>query len=201
MDVVKSIKSAVWRVRGEYLKSYLITSSKDYSRDVDKFKDKLQRALASNRVDYALYRDKDSSDYESLCTIFIELCRAYGVKAVIHTHTLLAKKYGAYAIHLTSNQFDEISRAKSMGLKVIVSTHSDDDIELSILRGADYVTYSPIFHTPNKGEPKGVDELKRVVNKFSRVKFFALGGIVSNSHVDALKSSGCYGFASIRYFL
>ena len=65
--------------------------------------------------------------------------------------------------------------------------------------GADYVTYSPIFTSPNKGEPKGIEDLKELI-KTSKIKILALGGIVEARHVEMIKDTKAYGFASIRYF-
>lgn len=65
--------------------------------------------------------------------------------------------------------------------------------------GADYVTYSPIFVSPNKGKPKGVEDLQKLLEK-TEIKVFALGGIVSHEQIDLVEESGVYGFASIRHF-
>ena len=84
-------------------------------------------------------------------------------------------------------------------MEVVISTHTHDEIYIAEAMGADYVTYSPIFATPNKGEPKGVEDLKEIVN-MTDIAIFALGGIVSEKEVDALRENGVFGFASIRYF-
>jgi thiamine-phosphate pyrophosphorylase len=64
---------------------------------------------------------------------------------------------------------------------------------------ADYATYSPIFETPAKGEPKGVEGLKKAMQEVD-IKIFALGGIITQQHVAQLETAKPYGFASIRYF-
>ena len=61
------------------------------------------------------------------------------------------------------------------------------------------ITFSPIFHSPNKGEPKGVEELKRVAFLLS-IPVIALGGIVTQKQIGLSKQSGAKGFASIRWF-
>jgi thiamine-phosphate pyrophosphorylase len=102
-------------------------------------------------------------------------------------------------VHLTSNQFSDIKKAKELGLFVVISTHSFSEIELAIKLGANAVTFSPIFPTPNKGEPKGVEALKEAVKKFD-IKIIALGGIVSQKEIKEVKKANPWGFASIRYF-
>lgn len=66
--------------------------------------------------------------------------------------------------------------------------------------GADYITYSPIFSTPNKGEPVGLEKLKEINDKIN-INCFALGEIVSDEQILACEKTGIYGFASIRYFI
>ena len=87
-----------------------------------------------------------------------------------------------------------------MGLYVIISTHTHDEVEKAQKMGADAVTYSPIYESPDKGNPKGLEDLKLIVDKI-RIPIFALGGIISQEQIYAVEASGAYGFASIRYFM
>lgn len=63
------------------------------------------------------------------------------------------------------------------------------------------ITYSPIYKSPNKGEPKGIDNLKQVVNIYEDVNIIALGGIINDEQVSQIKKAKAFGFASIRYFI
>ena len=117
----------------------------------------------------------------------------------MHTDVKLAIKLNAYGIHLPSTAFDRIKEAKASGLKVIISTHTKEEVLNAESLGADCVTYSPIFATPNKGEPKGVDDLRTLLTQ-TQIKVFALGGIVTQEEVDVVEKTSVYGFASIRYF-
>ena len=62
------------------------------------------------------------------------------------------------------------------------------------------VTYSPIFFSPNKGEPKGLEKLKEAVDTFD-IDIIALGGIIDEKHIEQIKETNAKGFASIRYFV
>jgi len=151
--------------------------------------------------DFALYRDKESSEYATNAQNFVQMCKPIKtLKVFLHQDYKLAHTLGAIGVHLTSTQFDDIPNAKDLGLEVIISTHTLDEVHMAEAMGADYVTYSPIFETPDKGEPKGVDDLKELISMVD-IKVFALGGIISDEQVSALKKSNVYGFASIRYFL
>jgi thiamine-phosphate pyrophosphorylase len=111
----------------------------------------------------------------------------------------LSKELGFYGVHLRSDQFDKIADAKELRLFTVISTHSIEEIESAYELGADMVTFSPIFASPNKGEPKGVDELKMAVNS-SPIEVIALGGIISQREIELCREAGAKGFASIRYF-
>ena len=171
------------------MKKYLISATPSYFQ------------LRKHMPDFALYRDKETKEYAFHAQNFIQMCRPIKtLKAFLHQDYKLAHELNAAGVHLTSQQFDEIEKAKALGLEVIISTHTYDEVAKAKELGADFVTYSPIFKTPNKGEPKGVEDLKALCSK-TDMKIFALGGIVSQEEVRTLEGSGAYGFASIRYFL
>lgn len=182
------------------MKKYLITSPQYYTDDIKLFAARFGQYTQTHKPDFALLRDKEGENYEALARIFIATCKESGIKSFIHQECHLAKKLGANGVHLTSKQFDRIKVAKELGLEVIISTHLHVEVCDAKRQGADYVTYSPIFATPNKGEPKGIEDLKKVLSECN-IKVFALGGIVDESHVKMIEQSGAYGFASIRYFV
>lgn len=180
--------------------SYLITSPEFYSQEPVVFASRVQTQLQKHQPDFALLRDKETQCYEALAKSFLGVCVKFeGLRAYLHREIELAQKLGAHGVHLSSDMFGKIADAKARGLEVVVSAHTLEDVLFAQNAGADYVTYSPIFASPNKGEPKGVDELKRVVEK-ADIKIFALGGILTQEHINAVEQSGAFGFASIRYF-
>ncbi len=182
------------------LHKYLITSNEFYTDTPAVFKKTLYEKLQVHMPSYALYRDKSNKNYNKLAADFVDTCNKFeNIKSFIHQDIDLAKELDATGVHLTSLQFDEIKDAKSKGLEVIISTHTHDEVLQAEELGADAVTYSPIFASPGKGEPKGIDDLKELLNKCT-IKVFALGGIVEESHVKMLEDTKAYGFASIRYF-
>ncbi len=182
------------------MKKYLITSREFYTDTPAVFRGILQEQLIKHSVDFVLYRDKANPHYHLQADHFIEVCRNFtDTKAFLHQDYKLAASLGADGVHLTSQQFESIQSAKALGLEVVISTHSYEEIQKAQTLGADYVTYSPIFETPHKGLPKGVENLQDVIQKTS-MKIFALGGIIDDEHLASLESVKPYGFASIRYF-
>ncbi len=182
------------------MQKYLITSQEFYTDIPAVFREKLLHQFEIHKPDFALFRDKENLNYAKLARDFMDVCHAFGsVKSFIHTDVELALTLKATGVHLTSTQFDAIAQAKAKNLEVIISTHTHEEVLRAEKLGANYVTYSPIFASPNKGEPKGVEDLQTLLKKCA-VKVFALGGIVDVSQVQSVAKSGAFGFASIRYF-
>ncbi|KIM10532.1 MAG: hypothetical protein KU37_09505 [Sulfuricurvum sp. PC08-66] len=178
--------------------SYLITDPSYYSQTPDTFIFRLREVLRHHRVDWVLYRDKESSCYESIAPLFVALCHELGVKPILHNDASLASQLGAFGVHYSSDKLCTIGQ-KDEGLFRIGSAHSLEQIRGFAALGIDAVTYSPIFDTPNKGAPVGLESLKTILATIT-LPVIALGGIVTPHHVAQIEDCGAYGFASIRYF-
>lgn len=185
------------------MKSYLITDSAYYSQEPIFFTKKLESVFKKHHVDFACFRDKNVSleQFFELAKLFVDVCNKNLIKnIIIHTHYEIAKELNVKIIHLSSKNINLLPKIRELGLEVIVSTHSLDELKLAKELKANYATFGPIFETPNKGEPKGLDVLVEVVSQID-IPIFALGGIITKQHVEILKKTNVFGFASIRYFL
>lgn len=150
-----------------------------------------------NEANMLLFRDKSSNNYDKIAQEFIKF-KSHNIKFLLQNDIDLACRLGFDGVHFSSN-FIHLLKDTPSNLIKIASTHNIKEIELANQYGADFITFSPIFATPNKGEPKGLEALKEAV-KMSKAKVIALGGIVSKEHIDKVMSFGAVGFASIRYF-
>jgi thiamine-phosphate pyrophosphorylase len=181
------------------MKKYLITSREFYTDTPAVFRSILHEQIQIHLPSYVLYRDKSNPDYNTQAEYAVQVCSQFeDVKCFIHQNINLAKKLNATGVHLTSKQFSEIKKAKDLGLEVIISTHAHDEVLDAQKEGANAVTYSPIFTSPNKGKAKGVKDLEKLLRKCS-IKVFALGGIVTQDEISQIEKISTYGFASIRY--
>lgn len=174
--------------------AYAITdpSTLDFNflkRDLDRFSQKASMIVYRNKAD-ACMRAVD----------FVEAAKGYHFeKIMIHGDYILADIAEADGVHLTSRQLDEIPAAKAKDLFVVVSTHTIEELKKAEFLGADMATFSPVFNTPNKGFPVGLDVLKNMTSQVD-IPVLALGGILTEEQITACKRSGACGFASIRYF-
>lgn len=181
---------------------YLITDPEYYTNDKKEFEKVLRTILNKHHINIACFRDKKSLNYKELAETFVKICKEKNIKQILINGNLsLAKKLNGTGVHLTSTQFDEIQKAKDLGLYTIISCHNKQDLEYAKKQKVDAVTYSPIFQTPNKGEPKGIETLKEIVDLYKDLNIIALGGIINENQIEEIKKTNAYGFASIRYFI
>ena len=181
---------------------YLISDPKYYTNEEKRFEEILINVLNKQQIDIACFRDKESANFEDLAKIFIKICKEKNIKKILLNGDFsLAYELNATGVHLTSTQFDDISKAKELGLYVIISCHTFEDIEKAIINQADAITYSPIFETPNKGTPKEIEGLEEVINKYPNINIIALGGIIDETQIEQISKTKAYGIASIRYFV
>ena len=182
------------------MNKYLITSREFYTDTPAVFRSILHQQIQQHLPSYVLYRDKSNPDYDTQAEYAVQVCSQFeNVKCFIHQKINLAKELNATGVHLTSKQFSEIKKAKDLGLEVIISTHTHEEVLDAQEKGADAVTYSPVFTSPGKGEAKGIIDLEELLKKCS-IKVFALGGIVTEDEISQIEKTSAYGFASIRYF-
>ena len=172
---------------------YAISDPKFYS-NLDYAFNNFIRLKEANML---LFRDKNSNNYDKIAQEFIKF-KSHNIKFLLQNDIDLACKLGFDGIHFSSN-FIHLLKEAPPNLIKIASTHNIKEIELANQYGADFITFSPIFATPNKGEPKGLEALKEAI-KISKFKVIALGGIMSAEQICAVMKCGVAGFASIRYF-
>ena len=185
------------------LQSLLITPSYYTSRDCAQ---NLGAILDSHQVHYAMYRCDDMS----LAEDFALQCKKRDIRVVLNATFDNANPLAILDSHLLRH-FDGIhlkgayftcidSIARHYGGIIGFSAHSVDEVYGALRSGAHYCTLSPIFPTPNKPAPLGIQSL-HALHIQAREKTFALGGIVSDSHIAKITSiEHIKGFGSIRYF-
>ena len=106
---------------------------------------------------------------------------------------------GADGVHLPEDSLSPDVIRKSVTAELIVgrSVHSIESAKKAADAGADYIFFAPVFETPGKGAPVGVQELKRVCDTLTGFPVIALGGIDESNFVEAL-DAGASGIAAIR---
>jgi thiamine-phosphate pyrophosphorylase len=149
-------------------------------------------------VDFVQLRAK-ALDARELLRLAEEAARVKGPgKLLINDRLDVAMACGADGVHLPSNRPPVAAyRAISPpGFVISVSCHTQTDVERAAAEGVDFAVLAPIFSTPDKGPPIGLDALRaaRV-----RIPVLALGGITLEN-ATLCRSAGAAGIAAIRLF-
>jgi thiamine-phosphate pyrophosphorylase len=143
-------------------------------------------------VDMVQIREKDLTVRE-LFEFTLAVLEARGIQAakvLINTHADVALAARADGVHLPSSA----PREAPQGLLVGRSCHTLEEVRTA---RADFVTLSPIFESPGKGEAVGLDAL-RAACKLGR-PVYALGGVTWENAESCLQA-GAVGIAGIRLF-
>jgi thiamine-phosphate pyrophosphorylase len=105
----------------------------------------------------------------------------------------------ADGVHLTANSLSTKIIRHNFGEDFIVgvSAHSLADVLKAKKQSANFAVFSPIFSTPNKGEPQGLERLREICREAGEFPIIALGGVDETNFESAL-TVGARGAAAIR---
>ncbi|MFK5956058.1 MAG: thiamine phosphate synthase [Planctomycetota bacterium] len=118
----------------------------------------------------------------------------------VHGHADLALAAGAHAVIAGFRSLPiSVYRAKFPGLLLGASTHTQQEIELALHQGADFLIFGPIWSTPKKNgilEPRGIEQLRLACSH--QVPVIAIGGISHQAQAEACIQVGAHGVAVLR---
>ena len=130
----------------------------------------------------------------------VNVTRNSRTKVLVNDRVDVAIAAGADGVHLSTRSIP----AKTVRMHVPeefligVSTHSLDEVLFANRSGADFAVFGPIFDSPGKGDPVGLDQLRRACLLEPEFTVLALGGVNATNLNDVL-SAGAAGFAAIRF--
>jgi thiamine-phosphate pyrophosphorylase len=153
----------------------------------------LLNAQMGRGVEYIQIREKDLSARElfEFARTVVASRGERRTKILVNTRADVAACAGADGVHLPA----DAARLSLPGLLVGRSCHTVDEIRNA---NADYVTFGPVFASPGKGDPVGLDQLREASRL--AVPVFALGGVTWENAGECVKA-GVAGIAGIRLFL
>lgn len=157
-------------------------------------------SLSRAGVEAVQIREKDLSDREllELATSAVGHLHPDG-RVIVNGRADVALAAGADGVHLPSRGLPVPAARRLVGESRLVglSTHSVEEVESARLAGADYVLFGPIWETPGKGPPQGLEALRQAAALGLAV--IALGGITIE-RFEAAAAAGAAGVAGIRMF-
>ena len=121
-------------------------------------------------------------------------------KILVNDRADVASDAGAHGVHLTERSMPaDVIRKSFPELEIVgVSAHTLDGVLIASRMKADFSVFGPVFSTPGKGSPLGIETLKEICDAAKPFPVIALGGIDADNFEDVL-NAGAGGFAAIRF--
>jgi thiamine-phosphate pyrophosphorylase len=145
-------------------------------------------------------KDLNTKELYELAFELRKLTRQYQARLFINDRADIALAVDADGVHLGNSSLP-IYRVRALvgPHKFIgVSCHNQLNVITAQEKGADFVTFGPVYHTPSKtiyGNPVGLDLLE-TVSSISTIPVIALGGI-KNEKIPAVLARGADGIAVV----
>lgn len=187
---------------------YLITEGKTTAQNFSKNKEniiQIFRQAVLSKIDLIQIREKNISAklVFEITSEAVKIARNSNTKILVNARADIAFAANADGVHLTSTSIptEQTRRNFPKDFIIGVSTHTLEEAQKAKKKGADFVTFSPIFATPSKekyGAPQGLKKLREACVKLKDFSVIALGGINETNYLDVLKN-GASGFAAIRF--
>ena len=147
-------------------------------------------------------REKDLSSRElyELAYDLKKLTSRYGARLLINDRLDIALAVDADGVHLGNDSIPIYRVRKLLGQQRLigVSCHNQVNAITAQEKGADFITFGPVFYTPSKakyGKPVGIDKLENVTHLLD-IPVFAIGGVTAANTREVL-TAGAAGIALI----
>ncbi|GLC88285.1 thiamine phosphate synthase [Lysinibacillus piscis] len=164
----------------------------------------LEQALQAGITMFQL-REKGSTAltgqaYEHFARQCQQLCQTYHVPFIVNDDVTLAIKLGADGVHIGQEDLPASIVRQQIGKMLLgVSVHSQEELQIALQDGADYVGIGPIFATTSKSDAKapcGTQFLQQARAMYPELPIVAIGGI-HESNVQMIWEAGADGVAVI----
>jgi thiamine-phosphate pyrophosphorylase len=134
----------------------------------------------------------------------LEICARHGCQLIINDYWREALDLGADYIHLGQEDLAgaDTGAIKAKGVRLGISTHSIEELEIALAVTPDYVALGPIYETKLKAmkwAPQGLERVTEWKRRIGALPLVAIGGITP-ARADAVVAAGADSIAVITDF-
>jgi thiamine-phosphate pyrophosphorylase len=151
-------------------------------------------------------RLKDASEAEVSRQIAgsLEICKRHGCDLIVNDYWREAIALGADFLHLGQEDLAEadVPAIKKAGMRLGISTHSLEELDIALAAEPDYVALGPIYETKLKAMkwgPQGLDRITAWKKKIGAMPLCCIGGITPE-RAEGVVEAGADSVAVITDF-
>lgn len=150
-------------------------------------------------------KDASDTDVGRQIEAGLDLCRSHGCQLIVNDYWRAAIDHGADYIHLGQEDLADADLAaiRKAGLRLGVSTHSHDELEVALAAKPDYVALGPIYETKLKAmkwAPQGLERLGDWKRRIGPISLVAIAGITI-ARAPGVIAAGAQSVAVITDFV
>jgi thiamine-phosphate pyrophosphorylase len=150
-------------------------------------------------------KDASAEDVRRQIAESLVLAQRHNCQLIVNDYWREAIDAGADYIHLGQEDLAaaDLAAIKSAGLKLGVSTHSEDELRTALAADPDYVALGPIYETKLKAmswSPQGLDRIAKWKRLIGQLPLVAIGGITPD-RADDVVAAGADSVAIITDFM
>lgn len=135
----------------------------------------------------------------------LDVARRHDCQLIVNDYWREAIAAGADYVHLGQEDLAgaDVAAIKAAGVRLGVSTHSEDELTTALAAGPAYVALGPIYETRLKAmawAPQGLDRIGRWKARIGDLPLVAIGGITPE-RANAVLAAGAQSVAVITDFM
>jgi thiamine-phosphate pyrophosphorylase len=112
----------------------------------------------------------------------IEVCRRHDCLLIVNDYWREAIELGGSYVHLGQEDLAaaNVAAIKAAGLRLGISTHSHEELDIALAAKPDYIALGPVYETKlkvMKWGPQGLDKVRDWKGRIGALPLVAIGGI------------------------
>ena len=126
-------------------------------------------------------KDAEPAEIDRQILASLEITKRYNIQLIVNDYWQAAIRLGADYIHLGQEDLEaaDLKEIKTNNIKLGVSTHSLEELDIALKAEPDYIALGPVYETilkKMKWAPQGLDNVRLWRTK-TKLPLIAIGGI------------------------
>jgi thiamine-phosphate pyrophosphorylase len=150
-------------------------------------------------------KDASSADIRRQIAESLAIARRHGCQLIVNDYWRESIDAGADYVHLGQEDLAaaDVAAIRGAGVRLGISTHSEDELEVALAADPHYVALGPIYETKLKAmqwAPQGLSRVETWKARIGRLPLVAIGGITPE-RADGVVAAGADSVAVITDFM